>query len=555
MPLPNMPLPRPLTVVQRKLVSRFLILLALFGLLLHFHLALLRPAGLPNRGGLLLKIEKTSPNSLERDEVDRGLLSVGVSSDDGEIESKHIPTDATVSNEVEKGAGSSSRGISDSADEHEKVSCSLPFPSFNCLGSSRRKRNELEEPVEQGPYNHHSKIIARPMGIEDVMKQLQLAYIRKLRPLEALFRFDDFEDPAQPPPSFHTKPLVLLLGPYSVGKTTAIRSLLNITMKREGGNSTYDPGSKQITSSFQHSNNNLSSSYQERECGVPSYALATGFTPTTSKFRRFRSGDSRPSGCSGLLHSSYPSHLAGSGCYLDDNVYCKDPLAVDLIESYGTAFVGRFFETVQVPERVAGVLQHCTLIDSPGLCSRLVDDRRLSSRRRGANSMMKMSSASSLLPATTAAATKNTDIRGGRPKDESSPSSSSSSSNSNEDSLKRRAIEDGSVAYDRICEWFAARCDCVLFMLDGDRLELMDSLAGHVLDKLRTQREKLRILLNKVDLLPPSDLLRASTRLHWSLSKVLGGINPPRAYMTSFGAYGSRGNRNKCNDLPPSTSY
>mmetsp|Transcript_24958 Transcript_24958/g.34832 ORF Transcript_24958/g.34832 Transcript_24958/m.34832 type:complete len:457 (-) Transcript_24958:38-1408(-) len=99
-------------------------------------------------------------------------------------------------------------------------------------------------------------------------------------------------------------------------------------------------------------------------------------------------------------------------------------------------------------------------------------------------------------------------------------------------SLSRR----GSVEFVRICEWFAARCDCILFMLDGGRLELMQSLAGQVLEKLRPQREKLRILLNKVDLLPPSDLLQASARLHWSLSKVLGGSNPPRAYMTSFGA-------------------
>ncbi|KAH8045665.1 hypothetical protein JL721_12568 [Aureococcus anophagefferens] len=51
-------------------------------------------------------------------------------------------------------------------------------------------------------------------------------YKRRMLPLELASRFGHFASPPLGPADFDAKPLVLLLGPYSVGKTSLVRALL-----------------------------------------------------------------------------------------------------------------------------------------------------------------------------------------------------------------------------------------------------------------------------------------------------------------------------------------
>lgn len=62
--------------------------------------------------------------------------------------------------------------------------------------------------------------------IQDVVSGLQKLYAKNLRPLEDAYKFHEFHSPPLDDADFHAKPMVLLIGQYSTGKTTFIKYLL-----------------------------------------------------------------------------------------------------------------------------------------------------------------------------------------------------------------------------------------------------------------------------------------------------------------------------------------
>ncbi|KAL7978373.1 hypothetical protein Chor_014912 [Crotalus horridus] len=65
-----------------------------------------------------------------------------------------------------------------------------------------------------------------PELFRNVSEGLKQLYAGKLLPLEEHYRFHDFHSPALEPADWESKPMVLLVGQYSTGKTTFIRHLL-----------------------------------------------------------------------------------------------------------------------------------------------------------------------------------------------------------------------------------------------------------------------------------------------------------------------------------------
>ncbi|XP_076033660.1 putative achaete scute target 1 isoform X1 [Oratosquilla oratoria] len=61
---------------------------------------------------------------------------------------------------------------------------------------------------------------------ESVLEGLKKVYKTKVQPLESSYQFHDFHSPALDDPDFDAKPMILLVGQYSTGKTTFIRYLL-----------------------------------------------------------------------------------------------------------------------------------------------------------------------------------------------------------------------------------------------------------------------------------------------------------------------------------------
>ncbi|GMP65235.1 hypothetical protein CsSME_00026123 [Camellia sinensis var. sinensis] len=63
-------------------------------------------------------------------------------------------------------------------------------------------------------------------SVTSIVDGLKKLYIQKLKPLEVTYRFNDFESPLLTNSDFDAKPMVMLLGQYSTGKTTFIKHLL-----------------------------------------------------------------------------------------------------------------------------------------------------------------------------------------------------------------------------------------------------------------------------------------------------------------------------------------
>ncbi|XP_027940613.1 EH domain-containing protein 1 isoform X2 [Vigna unguiculata] len=82
-----------------------------------------------------------------------------------------------------------------------------PSPSRNWFSSNSTKKVPLS-------------------SVTSIIDGLKRLYLNKLKPLEATYRFNDFVSPLLTNSDFDAKPMVMLLGQYSTGKTTFIKHLL-----------------------------------------------------------------------------------------------------------------------------------------------------------------------------------------------------------------------------------------------------------------------------------------------------------------------------------------
>jgi GTPase SAR1 family protein len=139
-----------------------------------------------------------------------------------------------------------------------------------------------------------------------VIEELKRLYKTKLLPLEQLYRYDTFFSPYMTDAEFDSKPQVMLVGQYSVGKTSFIRYILGRDF----------PGQR------------------------------IGPEPTTDRFVAVMDGPDERTIPGNALAVSHDLPFRG-------------------LERFGVAFLNRF-EGAQVP---CQVLRNITLIDTPGVLS------------------------------------------------------------------------------------------------------------------------------------------------------------------------------------------
>ena len=81
-----------------------------------------------------------------------------------------------------------------------------------------------------------------------IFEGLKNLYKKKVLPLEVASKYSHFSSPPMGPSDFDAKPMVLILGQYSVGKTSFIRSLL----KQDFPGQRIGPGWHTFSRSFIH---------------------------------------------------------------------------------------------------------------------------------------------------------------------------------------------------------------------------------------------------------------------------------------------------------------
>ncbi|KAH9607232.1 hypothetical protein KSS87_021296 [Heliosperma pusillum] len=149
-------------------------------------------------------------------------------------------------------------------------------------------------------------IIAELSSMTYILEGLKDLYNQKLKPLELAYNFHDFASPLLADSDFGAKPMVMLLGQYSTGKTTFIKHLLR---------SNY-PGAH------------------------------VGPEPTTDRFIVIMSG---------------PDERRIPG----NTITVQADMPYSGLTGFGSAFLSKF-ECSQMPHPL---LEHVTLIDTPGVLS------------------------------------------------------------------------------------------------------------------------------------------------------------------------------------------
>lgn len=143
-------------------------------------------------------------------------------------------------------------------------------------------------------------------SVTSIVDGLKRLYLQKLKPLEVTYRFNDFVSPLLANSDFDAKPMVMLLGQYSTGKTTFIKHLL--------------------------------------KSGYPGAHI--GPEPTTDRFVVVMSG---------------PDERSIPG----NTIAVQADMPFSGLTTFGTAFLSKF-ECSQMPHPL---LEHITFVDTPGVLS------------------------------------------------------------------------------------------------------------------------------------------------------------------------------------------
>uniref|UniRef100_A0A1I8IPY0 EH domain-containing protein 1 n=1 Tax=Macrostomum lignano TaxID=282301 RepID=A0A1I8IPY0_9PLAT len=92
---------------------------------------------------------------------------------------------------------------------------------------------------------------------------------------------------------------------------------------------------------------------------------------------------------------------------------------------------------------------------------------------------------------------------------------------------------DRGYSMNEVIEWFSARVDRIVLLFDAHKLDISDEFKA-VIESMKGYEDKIRIVLNKSDMVDSQQLMRVYGALMWSLGKVLYTPEVARVYIGSF---------------------
>jgi len=84
-----------------------------------------------------------------------------------------------------------------------------------------------------------------------------------------------------------------------------------------------------------------------------------------------------------------------------------------------------------------------------------------------------------------------------------------------------------------VLSWFAERADRIILLFDAHKLDISDEFK-QAIQAIRKQEDKIRIVLNKADMMSHQQLMRVYGALMWSLARILQNPEVCRIYVGSF---------------------
>ena len=87
--------------------------------------------------------------------------------------------------------------------------------------------------------------------------------------------------------------------------------------------------------------------------------------------------------------------------------------------------------------------------------------------------------------------------------------------------------------FEGVIGWFSERSDMIVLLFDAHKLDISDEFR-RVIEIIKKNHSKIRIVLNKSDMITTQQLMRVYGALMWSLGKVLGTPEVIRVYIGSF---------------------
>ena len=87
--------------------------------------------------------------------------------------------------------------------------------------------------------------------------------------------------------------------------------------------------------------------------------------------------------------------------------------------------------------------------------------------------------------------------------------------------------------FTQVIEWMAERVDRIVLLFDAHKLDISDEFR-RTIQCMRGYDEKIRIVLNKADMIDHQQLMRVYGALMWSLGKVFNTPEVSRVYIGSF---------------------